>query len=416
MKPDGDDGSFNVPDPDFRYRQYKKGFDHPDFLAGYQASYDESYANAFAVAYPETYASEYKGAYEIAYNSAYQVTFNQSYQDEKDNGDAAGYQAGYDESYAPARKAAYDVAYADNFKKGEERGLPVRYQEGYDKGHDIGYAKGLKEGAAVAFREGHEAGEKKGFDDNIAAERVAAYEAGKKALVEEYATNFKVAALGAKLADGNNNGKLEAGEKFTLEVKVRNYGGVAAPKGKLTVVVEDQAKSLTLPATTAVLKELPSDTEARYFNVLTGTVQGGNSLNSVKLKVTLMQEGVALQSFVLEQNIENTIKVRAFSNPVLVSRPGGNWFVNKIWLDNIGKTATPATLKMKITSRDANVMVYQKEIPLGSIGAGQTGVFDFWVAVKKVADYSKNIFDVEIKDDQGRVLFSGGYYVPVKIQ
>jgi hypothetical protein len=265
----------------------------------------------------------------------------------------------------------------------------------------------------VAFKDGFTTGDKESFDANIAQERIVAFEAGKKALIEEYATSGKAKFVTTKLVDANGNGKFEAGEKFSLEVSVRNFGGVALPKGKLVIVVEDQAKSLTLSANTAILKELAPDTQARFFNVLSGTVLGGNDLLSIKLKVSLLEEGKELGSFLIESNVENTFKLRAFSNPVNTKVNG--WFSNKVWIDNISKTATATGLKLKITSRDKRVTIYQKEIPMNSIQPNGTGVYEFWIQVNQNGDYSKNILDLNISDAKGRVLFNSGYVVPLKV-
>jgi hypothetical protein len=240
-----------------------------------------------------------------------------------------------------------------------------------------------------------------------------AFQAGVDLVAKEYNQKFVLGVLGASLKDENGDGKFEPGEKVTLQLKVRNYGGKSAEQGKLTVVVSDLSSSVTFPAKQAVLKETPSDTEVLYTNILMGSVLGGQEAGAVKLQVKVYLEGKLKATLPLEYAVDSFIKVSSISNPVFVGNPN-EWWGSKFTLKNIGRDNIPSGWQAKISSKDKRVEIFQDWIPLPEIRSGQESEQEFYVKINALGDYKNHAFDFVVKDANGKKVYETSLKIPIK--
>lgn len=260
-----------IPDPDFRYRVHRT-FTHPEVTAAYNDLYDRSYVNAFKKIFESIYPQKYEEFYKKNFQIAYDQALGTSYPDSFKVGYDQAYKQGFDPAYATARKAAYDRVYTGVYNTAYAEGLPQREQEGYEKGKEDGFAQGKKDAETKAYTQGFDKGRADAYASSLDGARKAAYEKGKADMKLEYDSNYKVAAVSAKLVEGTDDDMFVLNEKVSLAVKIRNFGGKEAPQGALTVKVKDLKGTLKLKNTEAMLKPLPGKTLATYTSTITGRV------------------------------------------------------------------------------------------------------------------------------------------------
>lgn len=400
-----------APDPDFRYRVYQDRYDHPDFVAVYRTAYDASYVAKFKEVYQLKYNEMYKAVYDQAYKAAYAKAFAQSYPDSYRVGDAEGYESGYKTGYATERAKAYKIAYDATYAAARNVALTVRYQEGYDFGYQDGYGLGQRDGGDAIFKEGYAVGEPEGFEDRIADARQEAYAQGDAEVRADYANNYKVELLGADLVDTNNDGVFSPTEFAALSVKLRNFGGKEVSAKKLNVSVESLTPAFELTGS-AALKALPANTEADFTQVLRGRVVGSNEGVNIQLRVTVKDENTVVGTFVVEKKIATFVKVAGFAANITVSNPNQLWqaFVD---ISNGGKTVA-SNVWVRIRSRDPNIVTTSEWIQLGHLQPGAAVRATFTVRALAYADYSKNVFDITVRDSNNVTYLQAGYLVPIR--
>jgi hypothetical protein len=212
-----------------------------------------------------------------------------------------------------------------------------------------------------------------------------------------------------QLVDANKDGTFSSGEKMTIGVKLRNFGGKAASEGQISVRVKTISGG-SVEAKLSVLKELPTDTEASFLKVLNGTIGGSHKL---KVVLQVLDEGEVIGEVSAEEAILSNYKLMKINNDNKMRASWTNgWFSQTLQIKNEGTKTTPSA-RIKVTSRDPRVKVYQDWINIPSLSPNYYTTVKFWIMLDSLGGYEDHVLDLHIKDYSERTLFNKGFVIPI---
>ncbi len=212
------------------------------------------------------------------------------------------YDETYASSYSVAHRDARAIAYRDSKAEAFEQHKMDLYQANYDAAYAAAYATADLRGAADAKAEGYATGKKTGYAERLPSARS---EASAKGLADENAhfdANAVLQLLNAAVVKTSGSGSLSAGDAFSVQVDLANFGGVAAAKGKVKIQVVPATDNVSVETGVISLMALPGETLSRVKRVALGRINTTTGAESVKLKViATMPDGSKQEKIVTVQ-------------------------------------------------------------------------------------------------------------------
>ncbi|MCB0404829.1 MAG: hypothetical protein KDD51_08585 [Bdellovibrionales bacterium] len=390
-----------VPAPTYQYPAGATSYEHPD--------YDEEYADAYRLAYAKFYTSEYIDAYKRVFDSAYDTAYGVAYKDAAD----------------PEKHDYPEVK-----EKGVAKGTLLGRFEGL--GYNAAYAeykaKGVSEGEAKAYARGYNAAKEPAKIAHLPTAQKNAVEAG-RAEVESFYRNNAVVKLvagegSAKLIEGDADGKFSFGEKVSLNVRVRNFGGVDAEEGDLKVKIDPRSVSgITLEDAEIDLTGVEKDTEVNFKNVLTGKIGAGAN---VAFSGSVVQNGKVVGNFEVKEEVYSPFTIKftyeydLAKGLVVPTTDGHTGAYNFVWIHSDSEKALGDLDSVQITPTDRTLVAVSQD-STGFLKLGSP-IQKIWRRPNHFALYGfrrqgleDNKMRVILKNKSGEVVFDREIAAPVTV-
>jgi hypothetical protein len=398
-----------IPRVSFQYRAQPGAFEHPDFdgayLTLYNAEYEKAYLGAYAISYQQAFVTAHAGAYTPAKNQAALLV----------------------ETIGGNEVSRFPKELNEGVARGTQAGLFEGM--GYNRGRSVGFEEGKRAGELAARTRGLEAGRKDGYSKNEVAAKGKALKEGRADAESDYTNHVKVqwVANTSKLMDSDGDGKFQFGENVTLSASLRNFGGVRAEKGTLSLQIDPASvKGISLPKMNIRLPELEKNVQGNYVKLLTGTVQTGSE---IRFTAKLYHEAGYIGEVTVKEAIYSPffIQFSDASNPraPLFVRlvDGKSGFQNAVWISSLGDKAiiNDITLSIEPGTNSPVLVTWGNGVsgktfvpPTDTAPAGYKRKNFFLSAVRREG-LDTNKIRVILKNKAGQVVLDKEIEAPVKV-
>ena len=395
-----DSSVLNGPNPDFRYRNYRRGFATPEEIGAYRQSYDAVYGASMGAAFGASYQAAVSVAFKTAEREgcrrAQRENYQRFYDDAKDLGKRDGYARTYRSTFDRVKRATKDRVKAAAAER--------TYRETYGNF----YAEHLERARLAAFERRsaqlYKAGKDRGDRENFAIKYpIYAAEQRQRGIWDELEDFVQkpVRLLKAEVTETVVNGVFEPGEALRLRVELRNFaqtqlaardialqvqaldsGGVVISEPEAMLLQDLKAQSLNR-VSEALEFRLNESTAGRTASVLvTGTYQGRNI---GQIELTIPSRFLVSVAFAETPRLQEGLPTKIM-----------------LKLKNNSRTAATGALDVFMLSNSGELEVIKGDAKATSLASGSESLVEFTVIARTPLDFAQVPLAFSVNGQSGR--------------